>query len=209
MAMAEARHCRALDQQVRLAGGPQENRKPPEIRASLGTEADSDRGIAMNRSGHNTDRDRTADFSERWWPSPFGEDDEQGMLNHITDAKRREALALVREGRLYDLGHILDERAPVFPGRYFRQTLVTTAHQINADPGVRPPTGLGDNKVNWITVVVAGTMQEGTHIDGLNHLQIGDRGYNGWTVAALAGPSGYQAARCRDDPADRDPRLAG
>lgn len=144
----------------------------------------------MNRSGHNTDRDRTADFSERWWPSPFGEADEQGMLNHITEAKRREALALVREGRLYDLGHILDEQAPVFPGRYFRQTLVTTAHQINADPGVPPPTGLGDNKVNWITVVVAGTMQEGTHIDGLNHLQIGDRGYNGWTVAALAGPSG-------------------
>jgi kynurenine formamidase len=112
------------------------------------------------------------------------------MLNHITNAKRREAMALVREGRLYDLGYILDEQVPVFPGRYFRQTLVTTAHHINADVNEPPPTGLGANKVNWITTVVAGTMQEGTHIDGLNHLQIGDRGYNGWTVAALAGPSG-------------------
>jgi len=54
----------------------------------------------MNRNADNTDRDRTADASERWWPSPFGEDDQQGMLNHITDAKRREALALLREGRL-------------------------------------------------------------------------------------------------------------
>lgn len=146
----------------------------------------------MNRSAHKTDDDRgrNADASERWWPSPFGEDDQHGMLNHITDAKRREAPALVREGRFYDLGHILDEHAPVFPGRYFRQTLVTTAHQINADPGEQPPTGLGDNKVNWITVVVAGTMQEGTHIDGLNHLQIGDRCYNGWSVAALAGSAG-------------------
>lgn len=134
----------------------------------------------MNSSAHD----------ERWWPSPFGEDDEQGMLNHVTDAKRREALELVREGRLYDLGRILDEQVPVFPGRYFRQTLVTTAHHINADPGQPPPTGLGDNNVNWITAVVTGTMQLGTHIDGLNHLQIGDRGYNGWRVAALAGPAG-------------------
>jgi kynurenine formamidase len=146
----------------------------------------------MNRTAHNTKRgrDKSADDKDRWWPSPFGKDDEHGLLNHITDAKRREALALVREGRLYDLGHILDEKVPVFPGRYFRQTLVTTAHQINADPDEPPPTGLGDNKVNWVTAVFTGTMQEGTHIDGLNHLQIGDRGYNGWTVAALAGTAG-------------------
>lgn len=26
-----------------------------------------------------------------WWPSPFGPEDELGMLNHVTDAKRREA----------------------------------------------------------------------------------------------------------------------
>jgi len=44
------------------------------------------------------------------------------MLNHVTDAKRAHALALVRRRRMYDLGHVLDERVPVFPGRYFRQT---------------------------------------------------------------------------------------
>ena len=31
-------------------------------------------------------------------------------------------------------------------------------------------------------------MQLGTHLDALSHLQIGERGYNGWTVAELAGP---------------------
>ncbi len=50
------------------------------------------------------------------------------MLNHIGDDTRRAALATVREGRLYDLGRVLDEGVPVFPGRYLRQTLVTTAH---------------------------------------------------------------------------------
>jgi kynurenine formamidase len=122
----------------------------------------------------------------RWWPSSFGADDEIGMLNHVTDAKRREALALVREGRLYDLAHVLDEDIPVFPGRFFRQTLVTTAHHINAVEMV------GENDVNWITEQVTATMQLGTHLDALSHLQIGDRGYNGWTAAELAGTAGVQ-----------------
>jgi kynurenine formamidase len=108
---------------------------------------------------------------------------ERGALDRITEAKRLEALALVRQGRLYDLGHVLDERVPVFPGRYFRQTLVSTAHHANGE-------GVGENRVNWITEIVSGTTQLGTHLDTLGHLQIGDRGYGGWSVAELAGPSG-------------------
>jgi kynurenine formamidase len=118
-----------------------------------------------------------------WWPSPFGHDDQLGMLNHITDATRAAALRLVRSGRLYDLGRVLDADVPAFPGRYFRQTLVTTAHHQNGG-------GLGANGVNWITEQIAGTQQLGTHLDALSHLQIGDRGYNGWNVAELAGTTG-------------------
>ena len=121
---------------------------------------------------------------QRWWPSPFGEDDQLGMLNHVDEAKRLAALSLVRHGRVYDLGRVLDEQSPVFPGRYFRQTLVTTAHHANEAMPV------GENEVNWVTEVVYGTMQLGTHLDALSHLQIGDRGYNGWRVAELAGPAG-------------------
>ena len=72
-----------------------------------------------------------SDQATAWWPSPFGPEDELGMLNHITDATRAAALGLVRSGRLYDLGRVLDEHVPAFPGRYFRQTLVTTAHHGN------------------------------------------------------------------------------
>jgi len=126
---------------------------------------------------------------DRWWPSPFGEEDQRGMLNHVTHSKRLAALGSVRLGRLYDLGHVLDESVPVFPGRYFRQTLVTTAHHANAGAD-HAPTGVGHNKVNWVTEIVSGTMQLGTHLDALSHLQIGDRGYNGWRVAELAEPWG-------------------
>jgi kynurenine formamidase len=123
---------------------------------------------------------------QRWWPSPFGADDQLGMLNHIDEAKRRDAIGLVREGRLYDLGRVLDETVPVFPGRYFRQTLVTTAHHANQKGG------LGENRVNWVIENVAGTSQLGTHLDALSHLQIGDRGYNGWSVAELADSAGVK-----------------
>jgi kynurenine formamidase len=124
-------------------------------------------------------RTETPQETTRWWPSEFGPDDQIGMLNHIDDRKRAAALALVRQGRMYDLAHVLDESVPVFPGRHFNQTLVTTAHHQNGG-------GVGDNCVNWVIDVVSGTMQLGTHLDGLNHLQIGDRGYNGHTVSELA-----------------------
>src|ERR671927_46845 len=107
------------------------------------------------------------------------------MLNHVTAEKCLAALRLVREGRLYDLGRVLDERVPVFPGRAFHQTLVTTAHHANGG-------GVGENRVNWITEVVSGTQQLGTHLDALCHLQIGDRGYNGWSATELAEPHGVR-----------------
>jgi kynurenine formamidase len=118
-----------------------------------------------------------------WFPSHWGEGDEIGMLNHLDDAKRLAALALVREGRIYDLGRVLDEHCPVFPGRAFHQTLVTTAHHANMG-------GVGENRVNWTTEVISGTTQLGTHLDALAHLQIGDRAYNGFRIDEIASPTG-------------------
>ena len=128
----------------------------------------------------------TVATDRQWWPSPFGAEDQLGCLNYCTEEKRVEALSLVREGRVYDLGHELHEGVPVFPGRYFRQTLVTTAHHANTEGG------LGDNNVNWVIEQISGTMQLGTHIDALSHLQIGDRGYNGWKVTELADAAGVK-----------------
>jgi kynurenine formamidase len=109
-----------------------------------------------------------------------------GKLALIDDAKRASALALVTQGRMFDLGHVLDERVPVFPGRYFKQTLVTTAHHAN------PGGGVGENDVNWITELVSGTMQLGTHLDALAHLQMGARGYGGFSVQELADTNGVR-----------------
>ncbi|HKZ87011.1 MAG TPA: cyclase family protein [Anaerolineae bacterium] len=121
-----------------------------------------------------------------WWPSKYGADDQIGALNEITPEKRVAAARLVRQGKVYDLGRVLDENVPAFPGRSFRQSLVTSAHLLNRRRPDAGPMGWGENNVNWIVEIVSGTSQMGTHLDALNHLQIGDRFYNGHTLAGIA-----------------------
>jgi kynurenine formamidase len=42
--------------------------------------------------------------------------------------------------------------------------------------------GWGEEEINWITEIQAGTFQVGTQLDSIGHIQIGDRFYNGWKV---------------------------
>jgi len=109
-----------------------------------------------------------------------GVSNDVGALARVDEAKRLEALSLVRSGRLYDLGHVLDEHVPAFPGRHFRQTLV------------RNPVPLeGSNGLDFTTEVVSTTTQIGTHLDALCHLQEEGLLYGGHAPADLASPSGF------------------
>jgi kynurenine formamidase len=85
----------------------------------------------------------------------------------------------VKEARVYDLGRELHDGIPVFPGRFFKQTLAP-----NAGPR------LGDNEVDWAIELVSATMQVGTHLDALCHLRRGDEGHDGWTLAGDTTPEG-------------------
>jgi kynurenine formamidase len=120
-----------------------------------------------------------------WWPSRYGADDEAGALNEITPAKVLEAVALVRSGVVHDLAHVLHADIPAFPGRTFRQYLTTNAHQVNRRRPDAGAEGWGRNNVNWVVEQVTATQQMGTHLDALNHLQVGDRTYNGHRLADI------------------------
>jgi kynurenine formamidase len=120
-----------------------------------------------------------------WWPSRYGADDEAGALNEITPAKVLEAVSLVRRGVVHDLAHVLHADIPAFPGRTFRQYLTTSAHQVNRRRPDAGPEGWGSNNVNWVVEQVTATQQMGTHLDALNHLQVGDRTYNGHRLADI------------------------
>src|SRR5215470_5084118 len=93
---------------------------------------------------------QTQSETSPWWPSKYGADDQAGALNEITSAKVLEAVRLVRQGRIYDLAHVLDQNVPAFPGRTFRQYLTTNYHQINRRHPDGGPEGLGRCGVNWI-----------------------------------------------------------
>ena len=124
--------------------------------------------------------------AERWWPSRYGEGDQAGALNEITPAKVVTAASLVRTGEVHDLAHVLHEDIPTFPGRHFRQYLTTNAHFVNRRRPGGGERGWGRNNVNWVVEQVTATQQMGTHLDGLNHLQDGDRTYNGHRLADIA-----------------------
>ena len=127
-----------------------------------------------------------SDVLTRWWPSKYGDGDEAGALNEITPAKVLSAVGLVRRGVVFDLAHVLHADIPAFPGRTFRQYLTTNYHQINRRRSDAGPEGWGRNNVNWIVEQVTATQQMGTHVDALNHLQSGDRTYNGYRLADIA-----------------------
>ncbi len=122
----------------------------------------------------------------RWWPSKYGDGDEAGALNEITPAKVLSTVGLVRRGVVFDLAHVLHADIPAFPGRTFRQYLTTNYHHINRRRSDAGPEGWGRNNVNWIVEQVTATQQMGTHMDALNHLQDGDRTYNGYRLADIA-----------------------
>lgn len=122
---------------------------------------------------------------EQWWPSPYGPDDQLGMLNEITPQKVVAAARVVRQGIVYDLGRILDQETPAFPGRSFRQHLTTSAHILHLRQPDAGPRGWGENNLNFIVEIVSSTSQMGTHLDALNHLQIGDRCYNGYALTEI------------------------
>lgn len=118
--------------------------------------------------------------------SRWGEDDQAGALNEITPTKVLDAVGLVRRGEVHDLAHVLHQDIPAFPGRTFRQYLTTNYHFSNLRDPLAGRRGLGDNDVNWVVEQITATQQMGTHLDGLNHLQRGDRMYNGHRLADVA-----------------------
>lgn len=117
-----------------------------------------------------------------WWPSRYGQNDQIGTLNEITPAVVAAAARLVKTGTVVDLGRVLDDKTPVFPGRYWHQTVDASPVFVNPRRADAVGKGWGRNQINWITEIQVGTFQVGTQLDSIGHIQIGDRFYNGWTT---------------------------
>ena len=96
-----------------------------------------------------------------WWPSEWGADDERGAANLVTPAKVLEAAALIREGRIYELGREYEFGMPLFGNRHFSLTI----------PGLPTVISGAENAVVFNDELVSGELgQIGTQFDGLGHV---------------------------------------
>jgi kynurenine formamidase len=115
-------------------------------------------------------------------PRRYGDDDRIGAANEITPEKVREAAALVRTGRRYQLGQILAPDSPNQMWRYWKHSLLTDR--------VLPARAFGSNVQTFVEESVSGALHSGTHLDGLGHIGIGDYAYGGRPWSHLIGADG-------------------
>jgi kynurenine formamidase len=110
----------------------------------------------------------SGEAQQPWCPSKYGPNDKLGAINEITPAKVQQATKLVKEGKVYDMGVLLERGAPAPRSRYWTQMIVR-----GVPFGVR-----GKNKLVSIEEVVSGTYQIGTQLDGLAHIAVDNLFYN-------------------------------
>ena len=133
-------------------------------------------------------------MGSKWWPHPiWGEGDEAGSTNWYTKQEvDMRALAQVKTGQVYSLGHPYTAEMPLFGERKFSLRI----------PGT--PTGgpFGANKLVYHDDFLATEIgQVGTQFDGLGHIGVqigvdGDRNnmrwYNGFTNTEVGSAYGLK-----------------
>jgi kynurenine formamidase len=122
-------------------------------------------------------------------PSPWGPDDEAGASNLITAERIRDAVKLVKTGKVYRLGHEYEADMPVFPGD----------EGWHMSP--RPVQVIGGQRINTETFH-GEIVQLGTQFDALGHFGFLPEGasdpdgvlyYNQFTGAEVIGSDGLLA----------------
>lgn len=118
-------------------------------------------------------------------PSKWGPNDEIGAANYITPARVMDAAKLVKTGKTYSLGIIVDSKTPAYPPRSCTVSIVQPG-QVGSSAGLGPThTTYNDDILNcWVGI--------GTQIDGLGHIGVGDVYYNGNKWADFAAFDGLK-----------------
>lgn len=126
----------------------------------------------------------------------WGADDEVGALNALTPATRRDALALVREGRVYDLGVAYDRASFKWPGHSPGEVMSYRSPEGVARQADNPFTAPAVNPrlTGWHSCALFLNDNVGTQIDGLAHVTAGadHHWYNGFRESDWGGDFGVR-----------------
>lgn len=109
--------------------------------------------------------------ADDWYPSKYGADDTLGAINNLSPDKVVEAARLVTTGRSYPLGVETGPESPAYPPRKYAMTVLQLSDGTGTPIGTNKATG-NDDLINfWMGI--------GSQIDGLGHMGINHRYYNG------------------------------
>ncbi len=117
-----------------------------------------------------------------WYPSKWGANDQIGAANYLTPEVALEAAKLVKTGKTYSLGITVSTSTPAYPPR--------TCSIYIVQPGQTGSTeGLGPTKTTYNDDILNCWTGIGTQLDGLGHIGVGERYYNGnkWSEIADIG----------------------
>jgi len=113
----------------------------------------------------------SAHAEESWYPSRYGADDTIGAANQLSPEKVLEAARLIKTGRTYALGVVTGPTAPAYPPRQYALTVLQPGDGTGSTMGTNKATGNDDLLQTWMGI--------GSQLDGLGHMGIEHRYYNG------------------------------
>jgi kynurenine formamidase len=122
--------------------------------------------------------------SPRWWPSRYGQDDELGSLNEICPERVRAALTLPKTGKVIEIAQTLSPDAPAAATRPFAALVL--AHTALEGTMISP----NGTQLCAFEEHVSQSYHVGSHVDGLGHVGISGRFYNGHHYRDFYSPTG-------------------
>jgi len=130
------------------------------------------------------------------WGWIWGKEDEVGALNAMSPASARNALSLVKEGKVYDLGVPYSRNSFKWPGHSPGEVITyrgPEGEKRQLDYEFVKPNGnrLG---VGWHSCAIFINDNVGTQIDGLGHVTVGsdNHWYNGFRESEWGGNFGIR-----------------
>ena len=109
-----------------------------------------------------------------WYPSPYGADDRLGAINNLSPEKTLEAIKLVTRGKTCSLAVVTSATTPTFPGR---------SYEVDAYPLFEGTQG--ENLLSGMDDRIIAHMGVGTQVDGMGHVGIDLKHYNGVPAAEM------------------------
>jgi kynurenine formamidase len=109
--------------------------------------------------------------ADGWYPSRYGAEDTLGAINQLSPEKVLQAARLVKTGKTYALGVETGAASPAYPPRQYSLTVLQPGDGTGTTMGANRATGNDDLLHTWMGI--------GSQLDGLGHMGIEHRYYNG------------------------------